>query len=185
VSVSALTGRLTADAYLARDDPRRTELVDGEVVVHEPGILHQVVCKLVLDALSAWARGPSGRGTVMLPINVPLDTGNVLAPDVLWFDGDLPLTAVNAPRAPELAVEVRSPGTWRYDLGRKRELYERHGVAELWLVDPFSRSILAFRRAARSAPFATPVELQADESIASPLLPGFSAAVGELIPAVQ
>jgi Uma2 family endonuclease len=180
VSVSALTG-LTADAYLARDDRRRTELIDGAVVVIEPTILHQRVCGLIFEALSAWVRSPSGRGTVTLPINVPLDAHNVLAPDVLWYDGDLPLTAVHAPRAPDLAVEVRSPSTWRYDLGRKRELYERHGVAELWLADPFSRSVLVFRR---PAPFATPLELQAGESIASPLLPGFGAVVGELIPAV-
>jgi Uma2 family endonuclease len=126
VSVSALTGRLTADAYLARHDPRRTELIDGEVIVREPGILHQHVGGLIYRALAAWADGPDGRGTVTLPLNVPLDTGNVLAPDVLWFDGQLPLRDANAARAPELVVEVRSPGTWRYDLGRKRELYERH-----------------------------------------------------------
>ena len=145
--MSTVAERLTADDYLARDDPRRTELIDGVLVVNEPSILHQHVCGLVYQALAAWTRTPTGRGMATLPLNVALDAENVLAPDVMWFDGELPLDAVNAPRVPDLVVEVRSPATWRFDVGRKRDLYERHGVRELWLVDPFSRSVLAFRRA--------------------------------------
>ena len=176
--------RLTADDYLARDDPRRTELIDGAVVVNEPGILHQHVCGLVYQALAAWTQSPTGRGMATLPINVALDAQNVVAPDVMWFDGELPLSAVNAPRVPELVVEVRSPGTWRFDVGRKRDLYERHGVKELWLVDPFSRSVLVFRRPTREAPFATPLEVLAEDTISSPQLTGFAAVVGKLVPAL-
>ena len=182
--MSTVAERLTADEYLARDDRRRTELIDGAVIVNEPSILHQHVCGLIYQALAAWTRSASGRGTATLPINVPLGEDNVLAPDVMWFDGELPLSAVNAPRAPDLVVEVRSPATWRFDIGRKRDLYERNGVAELWLADPFSRSVLVFRRPAREAPFGTPLELLADDTMQSPLLPGFSAVVGDLIPAV-
>src|SRR3954466_7007912 len=98
-TMSTVTERLTADAYLAREDPRRTELIDGTVVVNEPGILHQHVCGLIYHALVEWTRGRDGRGMATLPLNVPLDEGNVLAPDVLWFDGELPLDAANAPRA--------------------------------------------------------------------------------------
>ena len=182
--MSTVAERLTADDYLSRDDPRRTELIDGVVVVNEPSILHQHVCGLVYQALAAWTRTPTGRGMATLPINVPLDAENVLAPDVMWFDGELSLSAVNAPRVPELVIEVRSPGTWRFDIGRKRDLYERHGVRELWLVDPFSRSVLVFRRATRDAPFDTPVEVLAEDSLGSPLLPDFAVTVGELTPAV-
>ena len=182
--MSTIAERLTADDYLARDDPRRTELIDGVLVVNEPSILHQHVCGLVYQALAAWTRAATGRGMATLPLNVPLDAENVLAPDVMWFDGELPLDAVSAPRVPELVVEVRSPATWRFDVGRKRDLYERHGVRELWLVDPFSRSVLAFRRPKPDAAFDTPVELLADDTISSPLLPGFTAVVGELVPAV-
>src|SRR3954464_4572094 len=127
--MSTVAERLTADAYLAREDPRRTELIDGTVVVNEPGILHQHVCGLIYHALTAWTRGRDGRGMATLPLNVPLDEGNVLAPDVLWFDGELPLDAANAPRAPDLAVEARSPGTRRYAARRKRALAEAPGAA--------------------------------------------------------
>lgn len=180
--VTTVAERLTADAYLAREDPRRTELIDGVLVVNEPSILHQHVCALIWETLARWTRTPEGRGMVTWPINVPLDDANVLAPDVLWFENELPLTAINAPRVPELAVEVRSPGTWRYDVGRKRELYERHGVRELWLADTASRTLLVYRRSRPETGFDTALELGAEEALRSPLLPGFVVAVGELLP---
>ena len=36
--------------------------------------------------------------------------------------------------APDWGIEVLSPSTAAYDQGIKRELYERHGVRELWLI---------------------------------------------------
>lgn len=182
--MSTAVERLSARAYLAREDRRRTELLDGIVIVNEPSILHQHVCGLIYRVLVAWTETDDGRGTVSLPINVVLDGGNVLAPDVPWFEGELPLTAVDAPRVPDLAVEVRSPGTWRYDVGRKRELYERHGVRELWLADTASRTMLVYRRSAAVSGFDVALELAADTRLASPLLPGFGVAVGALLPAL-
>src|SRR3954466_3429422 len=115
----AVAERLTAHAYLARQDPRRTELIDGAIVVNEPTILHQRVCGLIYEALAQRTRTADGRGVATLSLNAPLGAGTGPAPDVVGFGGELPLDAANAPRVPELAVEVRSPGTWRYDIGRK------------------------------------------------------------------
>jgi Uma2 family endonuclease len=181
--MAGVAERLTANAYLAREDPRRTELIDGVVVVTEPAVLHQQVCGWIFRALAEWVDSPPGRGAVSLPLNVVLDEGNVLAPDVLWFDGALPLDAANAPRPPELVVEVRSPGTWRYDIGRKRELYERHGVRELWLADTATRTMLVYRRSGATSGFDDALELAADQLLGSPLLPGLSLSVGDLLPA--
>ena len=181
----SVTERLTADVYLARQDPRRTELIDGTIVVNEPSVLHQRVCALIYEALAAWTRTPAGSGTVTWPLNVVLDDGHVLAPDVLWFDGELPLDAVNAPRVPDLAVEVRSPATWVYDVGPKRALYERHGLRELWLADTASRTMLVYCRSNLESGFDVQLELAADAALSSPLLPGFAVSVGELIPALR
>jgi Uma2 family endonuclease len=180
--MSAMAERLTAEAYLAREDPRRTELLDGRIVVSEPTFLHQETVGEVFAALRAWTREASGRGQATLPLDVRLDDDNVLAPDVLWFAESVPRDAVHAPRVPDLVVEVRSASTWAHDLGPKRRLYERHGVRELWLVDTAARSVLVFRRAPGAAEFADPVELGADTTLTSPLLPGFAAPVAALIP---
>jgi Uma2 family endonuclease len=43
--------------------------------------------------------------------------------------------------APDLVVEILSPGTRRRDLTTKRELYAQSGVPEYWTVDPDARSV--------------------------------------------
>jgi Uma2 family endonuclease len=184
MAVSTVAERLTADDYLAREDPRRTELIDGVVVVNEPTVLHQRVVGVIYASLLAWTRSGPGRGTVTLPLDVRLDDATVLAPDVLWFAQEIDLSAPRAPRMPDLAVEVRSPATWVYDVGPKRELYERHGLRELWLADTASRTLLVYRRQRAEGGFDVQTELEAREQLASTLLPGFAATVGDLIPAL-
>lgn len=46
--------------------------------------------------------------------------------------------------APDLIVEVLSPGTAKRDRGYKKELYEKSGVKEYWIVDPTIRTIEAY-----------------------------------------
>ena len=58
----------------------------------------------------------------------------VVAPASAFTDRDLQV-------APLLVVEIRSPSTAWLDEGRKRSLYEEHGVAHYWLADPGEPSL--------------------------------------------
>jgi Uma2 family endonuclease len=69
-------------------------------------------------------------------------------------------------------VEVRSPSTWQYDVGRKRELYLAGG-SEVWLVDTESSTVLVFRGEES-------FEVGAGEQLATPLLPGLAVDVAAL-----
>ena len=42
---------------------------------------------------------------------------------------------------PDLVVEVLSESTMRNDLGKKKNIYEKHGVKEYWIVDPWSQRV--------------------------------------------
>ena len=177
--MSLATGaRLTADEFLARDDwPRGTQLIEGEVVVNQPALPHQLLLGHCYAHLLAWTRAEPDRGLACLSVDVRVTPTNVYGPDVWWVSeerrpapGQLALVGV-----PDLVVEVRSPSTWRFDIGSKRLRYEQAGVAELWLVDTAAPSVLVYRRSVPEAPgFDVALELETGDRLTSPLLDGFA-----------
>lgn len=187
MNAMAVGQRMTADEYLAQEfDEIRSELVDGEVVVEEPLNLHQVVVMDLLVALDAWVREQPGRGDVSMPLDVKLDERNVVGPDLMWYaEGRAPGRHDDRPYAvPDLAVEVRSASTWRYDIGAKKSAYERAGLPELWLVDTAADVVLVFRRSSRDAlTFDVSLERGVDDTLSSPLLAGFALPLGRLFDA--
>lgn len=176
---------MTAEEFLAleRHDDRWYELVGGELVVNEPQPLHNETQQRVLVALRLWAHAEPGRGSVWLPIDTVLDTGNVYSPDVVWFAADRgPSLDDRSPVAlPDLAVEVRSPSTWRRDLFVKKDVYERTGLRELWLVDTKGHEVFVFRRSGpQAASFDVALNVTPGDELTSPLLPGFALDVAAL-----
>jgi Uma2 family endonuclease len=175
----ALTStRLTADEYFALPPTeQQTQLIDGEIVVTEASLRHQRIALEIARLLMNWLIEHPGHGEAGIPVNVHLDDFNVFAPDVWWVpEADRPARdALRIVGPPALAVEVRSPSTWRYDIGRKKRTYEQLGLAELWLVDTAADEVLVYRRSSPgSAEFDVAVEVTAAETLTTPLIPGFS-----------
>ena len=151
--------------------------MDGALVMHEPRLRHEFVRSELEYALRDWSRAEGGRGRVTSPIDVKVGQYDVYAPDILWY------CAARAPRnddpwpypVPDIAVEVRSPSTWRFDVGAKKAGYERAGLPELWLVDTAADEVIVFRRSKPDAPaFDVALELERSETLTSPLLVGFA-----------
>lgn len=180
------TTQMTAEEFLARPErtsATRSELVDGELVMSEPTWMHSHAQKTIIFALEWWTREAPGRGAVGVPIDVRLDERNVYAPDVVWYrEGRVPGHFDQPPYPmPDLAVEARSPSTWRRDMHVKKPKYEQYGAVELWLVDTKARVVLVSRRSDRAAPrFDVSLELGVGDVLTSPLLPGFELAVAGL-----
>ena len=84
------------------------------------------------------------------------------------------ITPAHARGAPDLVVEIASPGTRRRDETLKRRLYERDGVTEYWVVDGDLDRIRIYRRAGDV--FGRPLELtrEAGDVLTSPLFPGLT-----------
>ncbi|MCP9491595.1 MAG: Uma2 family endonuclease [Solirubrobacteraceae bacterium MAG38_C4-C5] len=53
--------RMTADQYMARDGPRGTNLVGGEVIMPQPRQMHQNVLADLYYALRIWSDAGEGR----------------------------------------------------------------------------------------------------------------------------
>ncbi|MCK9247574.1 MAG: Uma2 family endonuclease [Solirubrobacteraceae bacterium] len=176
---------MTAEEFLAipAREGERLELIEGELIVMEGALLqHQLALGNLYGLLWTWSRTEPDRGLVALEVDTQLDRHNVLLPDLQWYAPGRELDATRRPQPlGDLVAEVRSPSTWARDVGIKRDLYERHGAGELWLVDPAARSVLVFARTTPDAPrFDTVTERTADESLTSALLPGFAVDVAAI-----
>ncbi len=128
--------------YLAWDDDRRWELIDGAAYAMTPGpsFRHQNVALKIGSRLE---RHFSGRGCTpfMAPFDVVFDETNVVQPDLFVVCDRSNITEANVTGAPDLIVEILSPSTMLRDRREKFSLYERFGVREYLIVHPVDETV--------------------------------------------
>lgn len=135
--------KLTYDDYANLPGDERYELIDGELIlVASPSERHQWTATR-LYRLMLLAEDMGLGWVYFAPFDVVLTYNDVVQPDLLFISRESAdiLTEANVQGAPDLVVEILSPSTSRLDRTRKRELYERHEVKEMWLVEPEERKI--------------------------------------------
>ena len=135
---------VTLEEFLAREDGAHTEWVDGEEVEMSPiSYRHQVVLHFLIGALTQFVRR-NGLGVIASdPFQIKLNDEVTRAPDIA-FIGREKLTALERAffsGAPDLIVEIISPGSRRVDRGEKFYEYEAAGVHEFWLIDPDRKQV--------------------------------------------
>ena len=116
------------------------------------------------------------------PIDTVFTQWDVVEPDIVFVADDQRsiITEPNIQGAPALVVEILSPETRQRDLGIKKELFDRSGVREYWIVDPRANTVVIHRRASDGT-FPKIQSLPDDASaITTPLLPGFSVLLEKL-----
>lgn len=172
---------LTYDDYCRLPSEERYELIEGGLrLVPSPSVFHQEVSGRISRALWQWVDERRLGKVYYSPIDVVLDEHNVVQPDILYVAkerlGVLKDRCVEG--APDLVVEILSPGTVGWDRTEKRELYGRFGVRELWLVDPEAKSVEVAEL--KGNELATALVFTSGAQLGSPLLPGFSLDVDAL-----
>jgi Uma2 family endonuclease len=176
--------RLTYDDFLLfPDDGLRHEIIDGEhYVTPSPNPRHQLLLGRLHFEIALYLRDHPGRGQVFLsPLDVVFSKWDVVEPDLLFVAADQKeiVTGKNVQGAPALVVEIASPGTRRQDEQIKRQLFDRGGVREYWIVDPDAHVVGVFRRQADGS-LAPIVELRHETVLTTPLLPGLEIRLNEL-----
>lgn len=144
--MSSASASYTWDDFVALDEDDLRELIDGELVeVEVPTGLHEYIVWRLCAAFAAWAL-PRKAGIGMASgYKVRITDRRGVMPDVQFFR-----TGNVAPREqdqglvsgrPDLAIEIVSPSSARYDRMIKLEWYASIGVPEYWLVDPSTRMV--------------------------------------------
>ncbi|MBI4334947.1 MAG: Uma2 family endonuclease [Chloroflexi bacterium] len=157
---------------LPDSETKRYELLEGElVVVPSPGFRHQSISGNLESLLGAFAR----KNNLGIVVHAPLDVhlgDNVAQPDIMYISRGRSgvITRDEILGAPDLVVEILSSATAARDRTLKKTLYARHGVREMWIVDPEGETIEV--AAAGKAGFETTGIYKKGERLVSHVLPG-------------
>jgi len=162
---------------------RRYELMDGELcMVPAPTTIHQEISLNIVLLLGQHVRATRCGRVLDAPVDVVLGEGSqrdVVQPDIVFVSAERAaiVTPAEIVGAPDLVVEILSPGTEDRDRGYKRTLYERSGVREYWIVNPDEASIEAYRLSPTG--FEAPVRYVRGDLLVSAAVPDFRLPVVE------
>ena len=170
-----------ADYELFPDDGLRHEIIAGEhYVTASPVTRHQRISRDLFYLVHSYLQTHAIGEIFYAPFDVVLTMFDVVVPDLIYLSRNRAhlLTTKNLQGAPDLVVEILSPGTRPRDERLKRDLYERVGVDEYWLVDPDRDLVSVYRRGASG--FEPPARYETHDSLTTPLLPDLEIPVGRI-----
>ncbi|AFY31300.1 Uma2 family endonuclease [Calothrix sp. PCC 7507] len=173
----------TEDLKFLPESSNRYEIIDGHLLItRAPHWKHQKAIGQTCSLLNTWSSASKLGETVPTPGVIFDDTDNVI-PDVVWISQKRLVVGVDEEGhftiAPELIVEVLSPGTQneRRDRETKLKLYAERGVQEYWILDWRIQQLEVYRR--QDALLRLVATLFATDTLISPLLPDFRCEVAE------
>lgn len=173
-------GTLTYEDLLAfPEDGLRRELIAGELFVSpSPKTRHQEISVRLTLALGNYIETQGGARVFHAPLDILFTQRDVVEPDLLVVTDDQRdiITTDNIKGVPALLIEIVSDP--RHDRVRKRELYERVGVPEYWIVDPDADRVEVFRLGERR--YGKPEILEPGDDLTFAPLPGLRISIADL-----
>lgn len=126
----------------------RAELISGKLyMLSAPGRLHQYFVSELLFEIKSYIRKKKGKCEVYVsPFDVRLfgDDSTIVQPDLLVVCNRDILTEKGCSGVPDWVIEIVSKGSSSHDYVRKLMLYQKAGVREYWIVDPFQEVVTVF-----------------------------------------
>jgi Uma2 family endonuclease len=139
--------------YLQWKFEERLELFRGKIFkLSAPNTKHQDISRNVLMPIAIFLKDKSCK-VYAAPFDVRLPVKNkkkddevitVVQPDICIVCDETKLDSRGCCGAPDLVVEILSPGNSKKEIRLKHELYEEAGVKEYWIINPIEENIVVF-----------------------------------------
>ena len=127
-----------------RDD---YEIIEGEkFMAPSPGIGHVNVTANLVTIIGSYARTNKLGICFADNLDVHFPDGSLFKPDFVFISAAneklfLGKKQMTLHGVPDMVAEVFSRSTMKNDIGIKKDIYERNGVKEYWIIDPWRESI--------------------------------------------
>ncbi|KQS33222.1 Uma2 family endonuclease [Dyadobacter sp. Leaf189] len=140
--------------YLKWQFEERVELIRGYVshLLPAPSRQHQKIIWNLNGAIGAYLKDqPSQAYSAPFDVRLPIrdkksnqEISTVLQPDICVICDSSKLDDQGCIGAPDLVIEVLSPGNSAKEMNQKFDIYEESGVKEYWVVYPEYEHVLIF-----------------------------------------
>ena len=186
------TRTLTQEEFAAwvaarwRGDLNHYELLDGRVVMTPPaGYPHGAIEAALGAILGPFVRDRNLGKCFGSSQGFELPSGDTVEPDYSFVSAER-WRAIPPPEegrflrvGSDLVVEILSRSTAALDRGEKKDVYERSGVREYWLIDPRARTLLVYTR--QGDRFDTGRTFAEGQPFSSAVLPGLAFDVASVL----
>jgi Uma2 family endonuclease len=172
--------------YYSWDFDKRVELIKGKVFdLPTPWTIHQLVSGIIAGELYNYIDGKSIE-VFTSPFDIRLSTISlndqdiytVVQPDICVICDPNKIDERGGIGAPDIMVEILSPGNNRKELQNKYEVYEEAGVLEYWIIHPQEKTF--FKYTLIDNCFQPSRLLTIGDEVTTPILPGFILSLDEL-----
>ena len=150
-----LKGNYTYSDYLLWQFKERVELIKGKIfkMSPAPGSFHQEVSGNIYFILRKFIKNSNCK-LFAAPFDVRLinfkestadhQITTVVQPDLCVICDTQKIDERGCLGAPDLIIEILSPGNSKKEMDIKFDLYEENGVSEYWMVNPAEKTIAIF-----------------------------------------
>ncbi|MCW6038873.1 Uma2 family endonuclease [Spirulina subsalsa FACHB-351] len=163
-------------------DGHRYEILNGELIsMGNSGALHGYICTLLLAALVNYSLSQKLGIVLDSSTAFKMKNGNRRSPDISFFakqrlQGMTELPTGFLDGAPDLAVEVLSPGNTVEEIHNKLVEYFENDTRLAWIIYPNEHFVLVYRSAEEPDRLLKSVDSLEGEEV----IPGFSFPVADL-----
>lgn len=136
------------EAFQSLPEGTLAELIDGIIYMSpSPTPFHQQAAGKLFFEIYKFVSNRNLGSVYFAPIDVYLDEErNAVQPDIIFVadEGRTTTSRKGIHGAPEFIIEIISPSNSTHDLVVKKEIYQRFGVKEYWIVNPESKETIGF-----------------------------------------
>jgi Uma2 family endonuclease len=136
------------EVYKMLPEGTLAELIDGILYMSPSPIdSHQRVVTRLLGQIHFFVDQHNLGEVFTAPFDVYLDEhSNVVQPDIIFIAKEnLSIVRGHVHGVPDLIVEILSEGNPQHDTVRKKNLYEKAGVKEYWIIHPTTRTVTGYQ----------------------------------------
>jgi Uma2 family endonuclease len=174
--------------YLKWDFEERLELFRGRIFkLSAPNTRHQVIAGDIFVAVKNFL-GKQKCQAFIAPFDVRLPVKNrkkdnevttVVQPDLCVVCDDSKIDARGCCGAPDLVIEILSPGNTKKEVKLKYELYEEAGVKEYWIIYPEEQNVVVFTLNENNK-YSPAVFYAGNDALKTQCIPGFTIELNDI-----